>query len=150
MYYFFFNFIYLHVECWSHILQHTCANQRKTCRSQFSHSTLRILEIKFSIRQSGKCLYLLSHLAGYTCTFKRYILLIYYVCMHLEYVEVRGNLQELVLSFYHTDPEDGTWVIRLGSKYLYPMSHLISPLNVFLTTELFKVKHNPLVIIMYI
>jgi hypothetical protein len=38
------------------------------------------------------------------------------------YVEVREQLIQSVLSFYHVSPEDRTWVIRLGSKPLYLLS----------------------------
>lgn len=30
---------------------------------------------------------------------------------------------ELALSFHQMDPRDGTWVLRLGDKCYYPLSH---------------------------
>lgn len=35
-------------------------------------------------------------------------------------------MQELVL-FYHVDPRDQTQVVRLGSKYLYVLTHFTGP-----------------------
>jgi hypothetical protein len=37
------------------------------------------------------------------------------------------NLWELVPSFCHMDPKDGTQVITLGGKWTYPPSNLIGP-----------------------
>ena len=37
------------------------------------------------------------------------------------------NLQESVLPFHYADLRDGTQVIMLSSKHLYPLSHLSSP-----------------------
>lgn len=41
-------------------------------------------------------------------------------------VEVEGNFEELVLSFYWDGPGDGNLAIRLGGKHLYPLSPLTS------------------------
>lgn len=35
-------------------------------------------------------------------------------------------LRELVLSFYHVDSRDQTPVIKVGTQWLYPLSHLTS------------------------
>lgn len=40
-------------------------------------------------------------------------------------VEVRYGLQKSVLSTHHVASEDLIPVIRLGSKFPYPLSHLI-------------------------
>lgn len=42
------------------------------------------------------------------------------------------SLWELVLSFHHVGPRDGTHVIRLNNKFLYLLSHLSSPRVAFL------------------
>lgn len=39
----------------------------------------------------------------------------------------REDLWELVLSFYHVDPQDQTQVISLGGKLLYFQSHVVGP-----------------------
>lgn len=38
------------------------------------------------------------------------------------------NLYGLVLSYHHGVPRDQTRIIRIGSKHLYPLSHLSGPL----------------------
>lgn len=40
---------------------------------------------------------------------------------------VRDNLQELGISFHYMGSRDGTRVIWLGSRRLYPLGHLIGP-----------------------
>lgn len=47
---------------------------------------------------------------------------------------------ELVLSFYHVGPEDGTWVIGLGGKCRYPLSQLSVPGSVSTKITLEKTK----------
>lgn len=39
-------------------------------------------------------------------------------------VEARGQLAESFLSFYYVGLRDQTQVIKLGSRSLYPLSHL--------------------------
>lgn len=54
-----------------------------------------------------------------------FFLLIYFLCVHTHdtagtYVEVRGQLWELVLTFHHEGPGNWTQVLGLGSKFFYP------------------------------
>lgn len=46
---------------------------------------------------------------------------------HSMSVEVRRIAYRNFLSFHHVDSRDQVQVIRLGVKYLYPMSHLVYP-----------------------
>lgn len=46
-----------------------------------------------------------------------------YIC-HSISVEVRGQPQDSILSFYYVDSKDCTQVIGLGIKHLYPQSSL--------------------------
>lgn len=41
------------------------------------------------------------------------------------------NLQKSVCAFYHVSSADQTQVIRLGSKWLYPLSHLSASQRTF-------------------
>lgn len=41
-----------------------------------------------------------------------------------------NNLEELVLSFYHMGHRDQTWILRIGGKPSYPLSHPDNPKNV--------------------
>lgn len=42
------------------------------------------------------------------------------------------NLQDLILSFHQVGPRHRAQVVRFGSKYLYPLSHLtIDPFQDF-------------------
>lgn len=43
------------------------------------------------------------------------------------HVEVRGQLWELILSFYHVGPRNWTEVLRHGNKCHYLWSHLAGP-----------------------
>lgn len=43
-------------------------------------------------------------------------------------VEVREQLWKSFISFYHVSPGDWTGVVKLGSKLLYSLSNLASPL----------------------
>ena len=62
-----------------------------------------------------------------------------YVCMYVHtykqmhtygramvHMRQEENSQASILS-YHVDSWDRTWVIRLGSKHLYPLSHPLQP-----------------------
>lgn len=47
------------------------------------------------------------------------------VCVcHSAYVEVGGQLGELVLSLHQVDPRNWTQVTRLGDKFLYPLNQV--------------------------
>lgn len=46
------------------------------------------------------------------------------MCVHSCATVYMWNSEELVLSFYPVDLEDGPLVIRVSRRYLYPMSHL--------------------------
>ena len=51
------------------------------------------------------------------------------VCAHVHvcvYVWKSGQMWELVLALYYMGSRDGILVVRLGSKCLYPQSHLYS------------------------
>ena len=53
---------------------------------------------------------------------------LFYVLMYMIHVHVvRSNFQELVISFYHVGPWEGTQVIKLSNQCLYLLSHLTSP-----------------------
>lgn len=41
------------------------------------------------------------------------------------------NFQELVLSFRHDNPGDTAQLLRLGRKWLYPLSHFTDPFYLF-------------------
>jgi hypothetical protein len=47
-----------------------------------------------------------------------------YVCVHMPHicVDIKGHL-----CFQHLDPRDRTWVLTLGHRCLYPLSHLDEP-----------------------
>jgi hypothetical protein len=48
-------------------------------------------------------------------------------------VRPKGNLQDVVLSFYHDEgSRDETWVIRVGSKHPYLLGHFARPLLFYL------------------
>lgn len=40
------------------------------------------------------------------------------------YIEIEDNFQELVISFHHVGPRDGSQVLGFGRKLLHPLSHL--------------------------
>lgn len=68
-----------------------------------------------------------------------YTILISCVYIHIlfAHVLVKGHFWgELILSFFHMSLGDWTWVIRVGSEYLYPLRPLIGPqfLNQTLTS----------------
>lgn len=42
-------------------------------------------------------------------------------------MEIRGQLEEIILSLQDVDPGDHTQVFRFGIKCLWPLSHLTSP-----------------------
>lgn len=50
---------------------------------------------------------------------------------HNSLVEIRGQLQESVLSFYRVDPRNWTQAAWLGSKPSYLLIHLASPATVY-------------------
>lgn len=59
----------------------------------------------------------------------------------------KDNWWELVFSFYHVGSKDWTWIIRLGSKCLYPLSslagHYSNPLSLqWLTSSLYNSSLN--------
>lgn len=49
--------------------------------------------------------------------------------------EVRGQLQEPVLSFYHTRPGEQTQVVRLVRKCCHKLAHLLGPQSYFLKRD---------------
>lgn len=52
---------------------------------------------------------------------------------HSMCVRPKGNLQDVVLSFYHDEgSRDETWVIRVGSKHPYLLGHFARPLLFYL------------------
>lgn len=46
-------------------------------------------------------------------------------------MEVRGKPIGVILFFHYMGPRDGTQVVSLVGKCLYPHSHLTSPRNIF-------------------
>lgn len=50
-----------------------------------------------------------------------------HVCATACMWRLKDNLQGLFFSFYHMGAKDRTWVISLGSRHSYPLSHLIDP-----------------------
>lgn len=46
-------------------------------------------------------------------------------------MEIRDNLQELVLSFHHLSPRDQTQIMCLGSKYCFCSDILLAPELIF-------------------
>lgn len=56
------------------------------------------------------------------------------VCVHsTKYIwSSEGNFQKLLLSFYHKGSKNGTQVVRVGNKYLYPLSYLVNSYLFFL------------------
>lgn len=66
-------------------------------------------------------------IATYVCTY--YVRM--YVCMcmdkcHRAYVEIRGPFVRVGLSVHRVAPVDQTWVAKLGSRYLYLLTELVT------------------------
>lgn len=111
-----------------------CRRLRASFGISSLHIYLRILGIE--PKTAGLCskwLYLLSHLTGkFSLHFCVYICGIF-VCIcgiwecHGTCVEVEDRLWELHLSFHDVGSLDRIQVIRLGSKHLFLLSHLLPP-----------------------
>lgn len=46
------------------------------------------------------------------------------VCVHMHVHGGQDSLQVLILTFYHVGSGDQTQVVSLGSKHIYPLSHI--------------------------
>lgn len=72
---------------------------------------------------------------GSSSSFSFFKAFITFMCMVFGFVFVffifliwkSGHFQRSVLTFYHVGPRDQTLSFRLGSKHIYPLSHLASP-----------------------
>lgn len=80
------------------------------------------------------CMYVCVHMHMCVCMYNMYICaqVCELRCEHARAcicVEIRGQFFMSVLSCYLMRSQDGTRVIRLARKHLYPPSHLDSPLD---------------------
>lgn len=127
-----------------------------TGRSPCQPSSNRMLEIWAPIHTSTQWIFdLLIYFTSCLSTlFLLYYLIIFYVwvwvfgcmcmCMYGHTPATvfawssEGNLWELILFFYHVDPQDQTHVGRFGSKCLYLMHHPAGLSSNFLRESLVK------------
>ena len=75
-------------------------------------------------------MYIYEHMGGRACVCV--CLLNVHICGHVHAigpVDVRGNLQQLILTFHYEGFEDQAFVVKLGGKPLYSLSHITSPME---------------------
>lgn len=80
----------------------------------------------------GNQIFFIEDITSYVCMCVCVCLLNVHICGHVHAigpVDVRGNLQQLILTFHYEGFEDQAFVVKLGGKPLYSLSHITSPME---------------------